>query len=45
VIKIAAKAIELMMQLILDPEAAPTQRLIRLAPRLVVRQSSGPTAI
>jgi DNA-binding LacI/PurR family transcriptional regulator len=45
VIKIAAKAIELMVQLILDPEAAPKQRMIRLAPRLVVRQSSGPTAI
>ncbi len=45
VVKMAAKAMELMMQLILDPEQAPEQRLIRLAPHLVVRQSSGPVAI
>ena len=44
VAKMAGKAMELMMQLILDPDQAPEQRLIRLAPRLVVRQSSGPAA-
>jgi DNA-binding LacI/PurR family transcriptional regulator len=44
VAKMTAKAMELMMQLILDPQQAPEQRLTRLAPRLVVRQSSGPAA-
>ena len=45
VIKMVNRAMELMMQLIVAPEHAPEQRVIRLAPHLVVRQSSGPAAI
>jgi LacI family transcriptional regulator len=36
------QALKLMMQLIDDPENSPKQRVIRLAPELIVRQSTGP---
>jgi DNA-binding LacI/PurR family transcriptional regulator len=45
VVKMVATALDLMMQLISDPEHVPEQKVIRLAPHLVVRQSSGPAAI
>jgi DNA-binding LacI/PurR family transcriptional regulator len=45
VVKIINSAMELMLQLIINPEQAPGYRAIRLAPHLVVRQSSGPAAI
>jgi LacI family repressor for deo operon, udp, cdd, tsx, nupC, and nupG len=45
VAKIVSTALELMLQLISDPETLPEEKVIRLAPHLVVRQSSGPSAL